>query len=166
MRSTKLSSKQKNCCQNGFTMIELVIVLVIVGALLSVVYIAHNGVIRDNNDKQREADIQTVQGALEGYYAQNSLYPTLSDLNNQSWVTKHLNDLPSGSLQDPSWSASADCTSNGHSILINKSEPNCYSYQVISTDGSSCNDTSQLCAHYTLTAVLNGGIKYVKSSLN
>ena len=147
-------------------MIELVVVLIIVGILLSVVYVAHNGVITANNNKQREANIQTIQGALEGYYAQDSVYPTQADLNSPTWVSKHLNDFSAGTLQDPSWSASAICTSNGHSIVISKATPNCYSYQVISTDGSSCNDTNVPCAHYTLTAILSGGVKYVKSSLN
>jgi prepilin-type N-terminal cleavage/methylation domain-containing protein len=153
--------------ESGFTLIEMVIVLVVLGILVTLVGMTYNGVRAKNRNGQREADITTLQGALESYYAQKSAYPTLADLNSPTWVTQNMSDLPAGTLRDPHWSKGvAACTVDSHSVVISKAASNCYSYQVIATNGSACNNVQQICAHYTLTAILEGGVKYVKSSLN
>lgn len=154
--------------QSGFTLIELFVVLVIIGILVTLVALTFNGVQAKNRNGQRKVDIDTIQGELESYYAQFSAYPTLSNLNSPSWLAKNISDLQTGDLQDPHWSTKTkNCTEDGHSILINKVATNCFTYQPVSTDGSVCNNVLKACAHYTLTAVLEGGgVKYVKSSLN
>jgi general secretion pathway protein G len=167
-----MSTRQKRLVQlqneqSGFTLIELIIVIIILGILLTVVATTYRGVQARNRNGQREAGITTLQGGLETYYAQTSTYPTLAELNSPSWVTKHLSETPASALQDPHWSSSVkSCTSRGHSIIIGHPAANCYSYQVISTDGSACNNVQTMCAHYTLTTKLEGGSKFVKSSLN
>src|SRR5581483_9066671 len=85
----------------GFTMIELVIVVIILGILMTVVATTYRGVRARNRNNQREANITTLQGSLEDYYAETSTYPTVSDLNTPSWVTAHLRDTPPSVLQDP-----------------------------------------------------------------
>jgi prepilin-type N-terminal cleavage/methylation domain-containing protein len=153
--------------QSGFTMIELVIVIIILGILLTVVATTYRGVQAKNRNNQRETNITTLQGGLETYYAQTSMYPTLSNLNSTSWVTAHLRDTPASALRDPHWSTSVNvCTSDGHSVLINHPAMNCYSYQPVSNDGSRCDNVQKMCAHYTLTAELEGGTRFTKSSLN
>ena len=153
--------------QNGFTLIELVIVIIILGILLTVVATTYRGVQAKNRNSQREADITTLQGGLETYYAQTSMYPTLANLNSTSWVTKYLPDVPASALQDPHWSSNtAACTNDGHSIVINHPVINCYDYQPVANDGSACDNIQKVCAHYTLTAKLEGGSEFVKSSLN
>jgi prepilin-type N-terminal cleavage/methylation domain-containing protein len=153
--------------ERGFTMIELVIVVIILGVLLTVVATTYRGVQARNRNNQREANITTLQGSLEEYYAETSLYPTLANLNSSTWVSAHLRDTPISILQDPHWSTSAkECTVAGHSVLISSPAPNCYSYQPVTSDGSACNNVGELCAHYTLTAELEGGGRYTKSSLN
>lgn len=158
--------RQKQISQSGFTLIELVVVIIILGILLTVVGTTYRGVQAKNRNNQREANITALQGGLESYYAETSMYPTLADLNNASWVTKNLPDMPRNVMQDPSWSNGSVCSSNGQSTVISHPAPNCYSYQVIATDGSACDNVKKVCAHYTLTAELEGGGKFVKSSLN
>lgn len=153
--------------EHGFTMIELVVVVIILGILITVVATTYRGVQARNRNNQREANIATLQGSLEEYYAQYSAYPTLTELNTSSWVTVHLRDTPENLLQDPHWSTSVTaCTTDGHSVLINHPAPNCYSYQPVSSDGSACDNVQKICAHYTLTAELEGGGRFTKSSLN
>jgi prepilin-type N-terminal cleavage/methylation domain-containing protein len=153
--------------QSGFTLIELVIVIIILGILLTVVATTYRGVQAKNRNNQREANITTLQGGLETYYAQANMYPTIAELNDSSWVAAHLHDTPASILRDPDWSTSVTaCRSDGQSIVIDHPATNCYSYQPVSNDGSACNNVQKLCAHYTLTAELEGGTRFTKSSLN
>lgn len=160
-------SKRLQSSQSGFTMIELVIVIIILGILLAVVATTYRGVQARNRNNQREANVTTLQGSLETYYAETSMYPTLADLNNPSWFKQHIHDTPVSIIQDPHWSPSVKaCTVDGHAVLISKPAPDCYSYQPVSTDGSACDNVQKMCAHYTLIAELEGGGTYTKSSLN
>jgi prepilin-type N-terminal cleavage/methylation domain-containing protein len=153
--------------EHGFTMIELVIVVIILGILVTVVATTYRGVQARNRNNQRETNITTLQGSLEDYYAETSMYPTLAQLNTPSWVSAHLRDTPESILQDPHWSSGTEaCSTDGHSILIDHPAANCYSYQPVSSDGSACNDVQKMCAHYTITAELEGGGRFTKSSLN
>jgi prepilin-type N-terminal cleavage/methylation domain-containing protein len=167
-----MSARQKRlrplrAAQSGFTLIELVIVVIILGILLTVVATTYRGVQAKNRNSQRETDITTLQGGLETYYAQTSMYPTTAELNSTTWVVAHLHDTPLTALRDPNWSTRVkDCTSGGQSILIGHPALNCYSYQPVSNDGSSCDNVKKICAHYTLTAELEGGSRFTKSSLN
>jgi prepilin-type N-terminal cleavage/methylation domain-containing protein len=160
-------SLQLRSTQSGFTLIELVIVIIILGILLTVVGTTYRGVQAKNRNSQRETAVTTLQGGLETYYAETSMYPTLADLNNASWVAAHMHDTPTSALRDPSWSTSVkSCTSNSHSVLIDHPAMGCYSYQPVSNDGSACDNVKKICAHYTLTADLEGGSRFTKSSLN
>jgi prepilin-type N-terminal cleavage/methylation domain-containing protein len=165
MRQKRLRPLQ--AAESGFTMIELVIVVIILGILLTVVATTYRGVQAKNRNNQREVSITTLQGSLETYYAETSMYPTLADLNSSTWVTAHLRDTPESALRDPSWGTSTKaCTTDGHSTLINHPAVDCYSYQPVSNNGSACDNIQQICAHYTLTAELEGGNRFTKSSLN
>jgi prepilin-type N-terminal cleavage/methylation domain-containing protein len=58
----------------GFTLIELLIVIIILGILATVVVFAVAG-IRDSGDKSAcEAELRSVETALEAYYAENGVY--------------------------------------------------------------------------------------------
>ncbi len=152
---------------DGFTLIELLVVIIIIGILLTLVLLTYSGVQAKNRNNQRQTSIDTVQSQLEAYYAENSRYPTIANLNDSAWRKANLKNLNASDLQDPSWASSdTECTKDGGSLVISKPATDCYSYQVTSSDGSACNNDAVVCAQYTLTAQLEGGDKYVKSSLN
>jgi general secretion pathway protein G len=154
--------------EQGFTLIELLVLVVIIGILLTLVGMTYSGVRAKNRNTQRETNINTLKGYLETYYAQNTKYPTLTNLNDANWRSQNLKDFDSKTLQDPQWSTSVkDCTADGKSVVSSKPDSKCYTYQVTTSDGSVCtNAADAMCAQYTLTATLEGGEKYVKSSLN
>jgi prepilin-type N-terminal cleavage/methylation domain-containing protein len=63
----------------GFTLIELLIVIIILGILATVVVFAVAG-IRDSGDKSAcEAELRSVETAIEAYYAENGTYTTDPD---------------------------------------------------------------------------------------
>ena len=153
--------------QKGFTVIELMLVVVILCVLSALVALTASGVQAKNRNADRQTDIDAVRLQLEGLYAGTDTYPTLADLNNAAWRTKHLPKLSEASLSDPKWDKTEKtCSTNGKVVLADKPTVNCYSYQVTASDGSACNNVKAPCVHYTLTASLEGGEKYVKSSLN
>lgn len=151
----------------GFTIIELLVVVVIVGILSTLVITTYSGVQSKNRNSDRQAHIDTLQGHLETYYAQNNTYPTLDNLNDSNWRKTNLKDLPQDALQDPKWDKEdTACTSSGVAVASAQPADNCYAYQVTTADGSGCDNKATPCAQYTLTTLFEGGGKYVKSSLN
>ncbi len=89
-------SKSKNK-QSGFTLIEIMVVVVIIGILASVVVPR----IMDNPDKARVAkannDIQALGGALDIYRLDNFVYPT-TDQGLDALV-----NTPTSSPEPPNW---------------------------------------------------------------
>jgi len=61
--------------RQGFTLLELMIVVVIVG-VLAIIIVPNliSGPTRAR-DSQRKADLQTIKNTLEGYYNDNNSYP-------------------------------------------------------------------------------------------
>ena len=59
----------------GFTLIEMLIVVVIIGILSSIVLVGVSGFRERARDTKRVADLRQVQNALEVYYAKNTVYP-------------------------------------------------------------------------------------------
>jgi prepilin-type N-terminal cleavage/methylation domain-containing protein len=153
--------------EQGFTLIELLIISIIVGILATLVAMTYSGVQAKNRNANRQASIDTVQSQLETYYAQYSKYPSIVDLNSSSWRKTNLKDLHEGDVKDPRWSKDIkNCTVNGQPGFSSKPNEKCYSYQAVTADGSACSAADVTCTQYTLTAILEGGEKYVKSSLN
>ncbi len=153
--------------QGGFTLIELLVVLLIVGILGTLVAMTYSGVQAKDRNGQRQTDINVLKSQLETYYAQHSMYPTLANLNDANWRKANLKDLAADRLVDPSWkSATTGCAQANTATIAGSPLKDCYAYQVRATDGGECDNTKTICAQYTLTAILEGGDRFVKSSLN
>ena len=61
--------------QQGFTIVELLIVIVVIGILAAISIVAYNNVTAKARDSQREQDIKTIAKALEMYYVDNGGFP-------------------------------------------------------------------------------------------
>lgn len=143
--------------QGGFTIIELVVVIVIIGILLALIVSTHAGVARSERNTERQRDIAELRDELEAYYAQNNFYPTLTELNSSSWRASNMKGLDDSVFQDPSSSSTS---------LVAKPAPDVYAYAVTSAKGTACDDNKTPCTQYTLTATLEGGGTFVKNNLN
>ena len=149
----------------GFTLIELMLVIVLIVILAALVALTYSSVRSKNRNSERQADLSTLQAQLESYYTANSKYPTFANLSDAAWRKVNLKNLPADGLKDPSWSASITvCTAKGVAIPALKPTADCYSYEATDASGAVCLTTD--CAHYTLTAVLEGESNYAKKSLN
>lgn len=95
----------KNKNQRGFTLLELLVVIGIIGLLASIIVVNLTGARRRARDTKRVADIRNLQTASEDYFGKNGKYPTaISDL-----VTN--GNIPLWPL-DPLAPAGTTCTGN------------------------------------------------------
>lgn len=62
--------------KRGFTLIELMMVIAIIGILASIIVVSLSSSKAKGRDAKRVSDIRTIQLALEEYYNDNAYYPT------------------------------------------------------------------------------------------
>jgi general secretion pathway protein G len=65
--------------QGGFTLLELLIIIVIVGILGIVIIPNLIDAPKKNRDTQRKTDLRAVQKGLEDYFVANNSYPTVAN---------------------------------------------------------------------------------------
>jgi prepilin-type N-terminal cleavage/methylation domain-containing protein len=138
--------------QSGFTVIELIIVIVVVGILSLLVVTTHGSIEANTRNKTRTQDLKSLQISLEAYFSRNSHYPSLADMNNASWLKKNIPTLNSSWLTDPSNPVHSE-------TLLSKPTAKYYAYDPTQADGvTSCEKDDTTCASYTLTATYEGSV--------
>jgi prepilin-type N-terminal cleavage/methylation domain-containing protein len=150
-----ISLKRK---QSGFTIVELLIVIVVIGILAALVVTTFSGIQKKARDSERQTDINAVHAQVEAYYAQKGYYPTNADLDDDTFVTGELKGLDLEALKDPKG------TSND---VASAPAANVYSYAPLTSGDASCESDRTTCAKYTLTSTNEGTpATHVKKSLN
>ena len=144
MRSLKSYKKQE-----GFTIVELLIVIVVIGILAALVITTFTGIQQRARNTERETDIKAMHNIVEAYYAQNGYYPTLANL------VAPIQGLDAGALTAPGSGASQ----------IDAAAATTLKYQYLATPANCDNAGNGNCTDYTMTAALEGGGTYVKGGL-
>ena len=93
--------------QRGFTIVELLIVIVVIGILAAITVVAYNGIQARATNARAQSDMANVQGLIETYNAINGSYPSTGSLNSVrtdvnctggskqvDWVPNLTNPLP------------------------------------------------------------------------
>lgn len=62
--------------QKGFTIVELLIVIVVIGILAAITIVAYNGIQNRANDAAVQSDLQKLKTKFEVFNADNSRYPS------------------------------------------------------------------------------------------
>lgn len=152
-------SSLKKVTQKGFTIVELLIVIVVIGILAALVITTYNGIQQKGRNTERQTDLKAIQGQLEAYYAQNGRYPTsgaqasatlglgaTSD-DNVTFITNQMKGLDREALRDPKGAAGAygvATTATGST------------YAYVASPAGCVNDGTNDCTGYTLTASQEG----------
>jgi prepilin-type N-terminal cleavage/methylation domain-containing protein len=76
---------------HGFTIVELLIVIVVIAILATISIVTYVGIQNRARDTQRKQDVASIARALEMYYVQYGEYPASSGCNstviNSAWCT-------------------------------------------------------------------------------
>lgn len=64
-----------NSTRAGFTIVELLIVIVVIAILAAIVVVAYNGIQARANDSRRVQDLKSIVKALEAYKVNTGAYP-------------------------------------------------------------------------------------------
>lgn len=122
-------NKIKNLSRSGFTIVELLIVIVVIGILAGLVFVQFNNVQGRARDSERKADIRLIESKLAEYRADNSAYPgALSDLT----------DIQADALVGPTSAEQDPATA--------------YTYAPTQDDGSACTTAAKDCTKYSLSS--------------
>ncbi len=127
-----MKSNIKKLSQKGFTIVELLIVIVIIGILAALVFVQFNNTQSKARDAERKADLRQLAGKLAEANAEDGSYP-LGDVTS---LCTTLEGVPADTCEDPQ--ASGAYT---------------YTPQVVGTPTTTCTVAGD-CTGYTLTATL------------
>lgn len=152
--------KQLQKKQAGFTVVELLIVIVVIGILAALVLNTFSGVQARGRDTERKTDVNSIATQLEAFYALNNYYPTLANLQDTAsggWVETNLEGVDVDAFVDQDGDglvAGTDATNDDE-----------YMYSVLP---AGCDNTTTECEQFTLTAYqeTDTANDYVKDSLN
>src|SRR3982751_4821398 len=87
--------------QSGFTIVELLIVIVVIGILATLVIVTFTGIQQKARNSQRQTDINALDSHLEAYYAQTGSYPSFAVLTSSGWQAANMKGLDPAALVDP-----------------------------------------------------------------
>lgn len=157
--------------QGGFTLIEILVVIVLIGLLASLLIVAFQGARRSARDGKRKADFETIRAAMEMFRRDNGYYPkfegtaygygAISRLD----LASYINPVPSDPINTNSCAYIAGVSANNYSLLTNiedlndsdvlknKGTPN-------NIPGGTCLPSASDCRTYTVGTNPCNGISY------
>ena len=137
----------------GFTIVELLIVIVVIGILATLVIVTFTGIQQKGRNSQRQTDVNAIDSHVEAYYANAGNYPTYAQISDSTWRSTNLKGLDSEALIGP----------KGGTLTHTSTAPTGDGYNYYATRGGSpeCSGTGTAddtaCDTFTVSALLEGG---------
>jgi prepilin-type N-terminal cleavage/methylation domain-containing protein len=127
----------------GFTIVELLIVIVIIGILAALVLNSFRGVQERARDTKRQTDVNAQATQLEVYYTDNAGYPVLTgQVDTDSWISSNFKGADLNAWRAPNVSTNS---------MQNTTTPdkNHYGYTPLQSDGTTACTTAP-CAKFKI----------------
>ena len=127
----------------GFTIVELLIVIVIIGILAALVLNSFRGVQERARDTKRQTDVNAQASQLEVYYTDNGGYPQFTgQIDTDSWIQANFKGADLNAWRAPNIASNSE---------VNSATPtkNQYGYVALQSDGTTACTTAP-CAKYKL----------------
>ncbi|HZK24900.1 MAG TPA: prepilin-type N-terminal cleavage/methylation domain-containing protein [Oscillospiraceae bacterium] len=93
----KLIKRAKN--QKGFTLVELMVVVIIIGILVAIAVPVYNGVQANARKNAHNANVRTLEGAAALYISENGVDGKIK-LTNDDLVPKYLQAWPTNPMKN------------------------------------------------------------------
>ena len=140
----------------GFTIVELLIVIVVIAILATLVIVTFTGIQQKARDSKRQTDINALNSHLAAFYASSGYYPTITDLKTPSWISSNMSGFDPTALTDP----------KGSTISGSAPVTGTYAYSYVTTGCTTTSPSSVTneCTSFVLTAELEAGGTFVKKS--
>jgi prepilin-type N-terminal cleavage/methylation domain-containing protein len=132
---------------DGFTLIELAIVIVIIAVLASITIFTYAKVQINSRDTTRATRMASIGEALEKYYGKYGEYPSCSQMTQSGSQVAALLGIDQSILVSPTASSSTTNSITGCSHLTAGSSTDVFAYV---GDGTTACSTGTACAQYTL----------------
>ncbi len=123
--------KMKNKVSKGFTLLELLVVIGIIGVIMALATVAYSTTQKSGRNSRRKQDLVAIQSALEQYYSTNSFtYPntdcTLATSNlKSSWPVDPGDSSPYAGISSCTSSSYCVCATMEGTALVGNSAPGC-----------------------------------------
>lgn len=130
---------------SGFTIAELMVVIIVIGILTSISVVAYDRIESDARDVRRESTVTAVQDGLERYYQKNGEYPSIPMLTNSRYNAALILQVQENQLSMPRL---PDWRENP---LVNWGAPDNDTIVYGGSGGTTCNSSTGGCTTYTLT---------------
>lgn len=137
--------------QSGFTIVELLIVIVVIGILAGLVLNTFNGIQARARDTERKTDVNAIHAQVEAFHASNGFYPTTANIGDSAWVSANLQGLDEEALNDPGSGTYAYAANDGSGGVCDNSATPCASYTLsadLEEDGQGTSDADSNTADY------------------
>lgn len=149
--------------KSGFTIVELLIVIVVIAILAAISIVAYNGIQQRARDAERAQDIATIQKVLEMYYIDNGTFPYTEELQDPTWRKANLATQDQGIFINPQDTRNIENSINasGSTVGIDR-----YSYySIIDSSGTTCRLplNNGPCTGYRMAWVLEAAPSTVQS---
>jgi prepilin-type N-terminal cleavage/methylation domain-containing protein len=147
--------------ESGFTIIELLIVIAIIGILATLVLTNFQGAQAKGRDTVRKNDINSLYQKLEEFYNENGNYP------GAAISAADFPGIDVGALTDEDGTLIVSTFNTGQAAAPTLTTTNEYLYAAYGdgADATTCNAANG-CLHYDLYSFLEKEAQYTKAGLN
>jgi general secretion pathway protein G len=109
--------------EKGFTMIELMIVVIIIGVLAAIAIPVYSNAAQESKISRAKGDLRTLESAIVIYHAENNKYPDEGNLES-ALVPDYIKAMPKDPWDNEDYEYEVNATENEFEVYLVGNETN------------------------------------------